>query len=128
MKWSKIVMENEEKLKIKKSHYNSNDEWIKQNHTYIGYIENEVVVTAFLNEYEDYLLIDRLDTEEEYQNKGYGTQILKEIQKDFNTVYIVPDNKDAARLYERIGRSVVDKPIYDKELYALDNGFGVFEL
>ncbi len=64
--------------------------------------------------------IDRIDIDDDEQNKGYGTEALQM----FPGAYVVPDNADAARLYERIGSEV---RVTD-EFSSLDEGFGVYTI
>lgn len=64
--------------------------------------------------------IDRIDIDDEYQNRGIGTTALQM----FPGAYVVPDNADAARLYERIGSEV---RVTD-EFSSLDEGFGVYTI
>lgn len=64
--------------------------------------------------------IDRIDIDDEHQNKGFGTKALAE----FSGAYIVADNEGAARLYQRLGSEV---SVTD-EFSTLDEGFGVYIL
>ena len=74
-------------------------------------------------EYADYgAYIDRIDIYDGYRNCGYGTTLLKAIDKHYKCdVFICPDSEDSARLYERLGY---------KTDYFNDNdcGFGVYEI
>jgi GNAT superfamily N-acetyltransferase len=69
------------------------------------------------------VLIERLDVDESYRNHGIGTALINAIRNDYDDIIIVPDNEDAARLYERLGEpSTKDYAGY------LDEGFGVYDL
>jgi RimJ/RimL family protein N-acetyltransferase len=53
-------------------------------------------------------LIERIDIDDAHQNRGYGSQAIRMISADHDACYIVPDNADAQRLYERIGYETTD--------------------
>lgn len=75
----------------------------KKNNLYYGiYNENENQVGEF-GVSGDYL--DSIEIYDEYQNKGYGTEILKKLIKEFGIKRLDVDkyNDGAQRLYERIG-------------------------
>ena len=63
---------------------------------------------------------ERIDIDDAYRNKGYGTAALREMSRIFGGIIVSPDNADAQRLYERIG-SVSSEKIYDQ-------GYGVYEI
>lgn len=63
---------------------------------------------------------ERIDIEEEYRNRGYGTAALRDLSEMFHGIIVAPDNEDAQRLYERIGYETSD------DMY--DQGFGVYEI
>lgn len=77
-----------------------------------------------INIYDDFTLIERLDVDEEYRNKGIGSKIITDIASEFDTTYIVPDNENAKRLYERLGDEVTDDDVVE----YLDDGYGVYEI
>lgn len=63
---------------------------------------------------------ERIDIDEEYRNRGYGTAALRDLSEKFHGIIVAPDNEDAQRLYERIGYETSD------DMY--DQGFGVYEI
>lgn len=67
--------------------------------------------------------VERIDIEEEYRNHGYGTAFLRELSDTYGFVYLAPDNADAQRLYERIGREYTGE-----DADYVDQGFGVYEI
>ena len=68
-------------------------------------------------------LIERIDIDDAQQNRGYGSEAIRKISAEHDTCYIVPDNTDAQRLYERIGYETED------DLWcSLDQGFGVYRV
>ena len=64
--------------------------------------------------------IDRIDIDDEYQGRGYGTQALE----SFPGAYIVADNARAAQLYARLGSEVSPASAWA----MLDEGFGVYQI
>lgn len=87
-------------------------------------LNGETVGTVAIRIYDDYSEIDRIDIDEKYRNKGIGTTVLGDIAGEFDTTYIVPDNENAKRLYERIGEEVTSGEVYEN----LDQGYGVYRL
>lgn len=72
--------------------------------------------------------VARLDVAESERGKGYGTAMLQMLREIYGSLIITPDNEDAARLYDRLGTSLEGTRQYDESLFALDNGFGVYEI
>lgn len=87
-------------------------------------LNGKQVGTVGINIYDDFTLIERLDVDEEYRNKGIGSKIITDIASEFDTTYIVPDNENAKRLYERLGDEVTDDDVVE----YLDDGYGVYEI
>lgn len=72
---------------------------------------------------ESYAYCERIDIDEEYRNHGYGTEALEQLSSKYDGVVVAPDNEDAKRLYERIGRE------YDgDDADYIDQGFGVYKI
>lgn len=76
--------------------------------------------------------IERIDVDEGFRGQGIGTEAIREIAGDFDSLFAAPDNEGAARLYARIGEQVVGEDIDAAAplecLYYLDQGFGVYEI
>lgn len=76
----------------------------------------------------DTCYIERIDIDEQYRNRGIGTQVLTSVLYEecgYRTVVVAPDNEDAQRLYERIG----DEYTYcgsGADLSYNDQGYGVY--
>ena len=68
-------------------------------------------------------LIDRIDIDEEFRNKGIGSYIISYFSDLYSSCYIVPDNTYAQRLYARLGSETTEYP-----WYGLDQGYGVYKL
>ena len=74
-----------------------------------------------VDENEPYL--ERIDIDEEYRNKGIGTDALRLVAEKYGEFLIAPDNEDAKRLYERYG----DESSSDNAAY-IDQGYGVYSI
>ena len=68
-------------------------------------------------------LIERIDIIDGKRGKGYGSETIRTISDDHDTTYIVPDNADAQRLYDRLGSETSDDV-----WQSLDQGFGVYRV
>ena len=67
--------------------------------------------------------VERIDIDEDYRNRGLGTQMLKDLSSMYGSVAVAPDSEDAQRLYQRIGSE------YTGDDYEyIDQGFGVYEI
>lgn len=69
-------------------------------------------------------LVERIDIDDEYQNKGIGSSALEQLSEEYEDLYIVPDSNDSARLYARLGSEV---PASSDWSYK-DIGYGVYKL
>lgn len=65
---------------------------------------------------------EQLFIDEEYRNHGYGTEALEQLSSMYGVVTVAPDNEDARRLYERIGREHTGQDA------GFDQGYGVYEI
>ncbi|XJS09826.1 GNAT family N-acetyltransferase [Aerococcaceae bacterium WGS1372] len=88
-----------------------------------GEVIGDISYMTCLAEEEDLCYIEDFGINPEYQNKGYGTQVLKEMSSEFWTAYLAPTNENNQRLYERLGEEVRDDK-YD----GVDQGYGVYIL
>ena len=73
-------------------------------------IDNNVVGCLLLIKEDDGILLDEIYLEEEYSNKGIGTDIMKKVLNDNEIVYlwVYKDNIRAISLYKRLGFIVID--------------------
>ncbi len=71
--------------------------------------------------------LERLDIYSEYQNKGFGTDAIHQIIKEFGWCYAAPDNERCQKLLKRYFENIEDIEGYDDCGYA-DQGFGVYLL
>ena len=70
----------------------------------------------------EYTRLDCLDIDEAHRGKGFRTAAIKTMHSFYGRIVAAPDSGDSRRLYERIGKLVIDK-----EECHLDRGFGVYE-
>ena len=71
-------------------------------------LENGIVVGGlsiciYDDDEEPGTLIDYINVDEQYRNRGYGSRAIMEIADQYGPCYLAPDNEDARRLYERLG-------------------------
>lgn len=72
---------------------------------------NEIIGCVLLTKIDDGMLLDEIYLEEKYRNLGIGTNIIKDYQKEYPTIYlwVYQDNIKAIELYKKLGFNVVDK-------------------
>lgn len=95
---------------------------------YYYYVNDMPVAYASVRIFKDSTYVERIDVEDDYQNMGFGTRILKQLADEYGDVYVAPDNEDAKRLYERIGYDKVGSRAYNESYYAVDEGYGVYSI
>ena len=95
---------------------------IEVNGTIIGEGNMELAETE-----EDFTYLERIDIDEEYRGQGHGRKALFALKETYGEYYFTPDNEDAARLYEKVADKISDAK-YDKWGFAVDNGWGVYEI
>lgn len=73
-------------------------------------VSNKIIGCVILTNIKDGKLLDEIYIEEEYRNKGIGTDIIKQIIKDNNKVYlwVYKLNTKAISLYKRLGFKEID--------------------
>ena len=74
-------------------------------------INNKVIGCVLLTNIDDGKLLEELYIEEEFRNKGIGTDIIKSIIRENHTVYlwVYKENIQAIALYKRLGFIVIDE-------------------
>lgn len=74
-------------------------------------INNKVIGCLLLRDIDDGKLLDEIYLEEEYRNKGIGTNILNKVLNDNNIIYlwVYKDNEKAISLYKRLGFNIIDE-------------------
>jgi ribosomal protein S18 acetylase RimI-like enzyme len=76
---------------------------------------------------DDFTYLERIDILDGQRGKGYGTEAINILKGIYGSLYLTPDNKDAKRLYEKLGREISSAE-YDRFGFAIDTGFGVYEV
>ena len=74
-------------------------------------VGNKVIGCLLLTDKDDGILLDEIYLEEEYRNKGIGTDIIKKVLSDNNIVYlwVYKDNNKAISLYKSLGFTVIEE-------------------
>lgn len=74
-------------------------------------VDNKVIGCLLLTDKDDGILLDEIYLEEEYRNKGIGTNIIKEVISNNDTIYlwVYKENKQAISLYKKIGFNVIEE-------------------
>lgn len=99
----------EEKNKIN-NYINNNIASEIKNYCNIVIIDN-IVGCLLLIDKEDGKLIDEIYLKKEYRNKGIGTDIIKNITKENNIIYlwVYKSNTKAISLYKKLGFSIIQE-------------------
>ena len=74
-------------------------------------VDDKIVGCLLLTDKDDGILLDEIYLEEEYRNKGIGTDILKNVLKNNNVVYlwVYKENIKAIDLYKKLGFNIIDE-------------------
>lgn len=74
-------------------------------------VDNKVIGCLLLTDKDDGILLDEIYLEEEYRNKGIGTDILKRVLSINNIVYlwVYKENIKAISLYKNLGFNVINE-------------------
>ncbi len=96
-------IDSDEKNKITK--YVENDINKEINNFKMIRVDNKIVGTIGVIDYEDGKMIDEIFIEENYRNKGIGTNLIKDVLNRYKKVYlwVYKDNVKAVNLYRRLG-------------------------
>ena len=102
-------LNDEEKGRIRK--YVENDILVELDNFKMIKVEDILVGTVGVIDYEDGKMIDEIFILEEYRNKGIGTDIINNILIKYNKVYlwVYIDNVRAVNLYKRLGFEVIEE-------------------
>jgi len=66
--------------------------------------------------------IARLDIFEPYQNKGYGTEVVKSlVEQGYRTLWVRADNSRAIHVYEKCGFIKKEPTMFEMEIKDVDN-------
>ncbi len=74
-------------------------------------VDNKIVGCLLLTNTDDRILLDEIYLEEEYRNKGIGTDIIKEVINNNGIIYlwVYKENVKAISLYKKLGFSVIEE-------------------
>ena len=74
-------------------------------------VDNKIVGCLLLINKDDGKLLDEIYLEEEYRNKGIGTEIIKDILNNNDIVYlwVYKKNDKAISLYRKLGFNVIEE-------------------
>ena len=74
-------------------------------------VGNKVIGCLLLTDKDDGKLLDEIYLEEEYRNKGIGTDIIKNVIKENDIIYlwVYKENNKAISLYKSLGFTVIEE-------------------
>ena len=74
-------------------------------------VDNNIVGCLLIYSKDDGMLLDEIYIEENYRNKGIGTDIIKNVLDNYKIVYlyVYKDNIKAFNLYKRLGFNIVEE-------------------
>lgn len=74
-------------------------------------IDNKVIGCLLITNKDDGILLDEIFIEEEFRNKGIGTNIIKDVLKNNDIVYlwVYKENIQAISLYKKLGFKVLEE-------------------
>ena len=74
-------------------------------------VDNKIVGCLLLTNKDDAKLLGGIYLEEEYRNKGIGTDIIKNILNNNDIVYlwVYKENEKAVSLYKKLGFSIIEE-------------------
>ena len=74
-------------------------------------VDNKIVGCLLLTPKDDGILLDEIYLEEEYRNKGIGTNIIKEVISNNDIIYlwVYKENVQAISLYKKLGFNVIEE-------------------
>ena len=74
-------------------------------------VDNKIVGCLLLTPKDDGILLDEIYLEEEYRNKGIGTNIIKEVISNNDIIYlwVYKENIQAISLYKKLGFVVIEE-------------------
>ena len=74
-------------------------------------VNNKIVGCLLFTDKDDGILLDEIYLEEEYRNKGIGTNIIKEVISNNDIIYlwVYKENMQAISLYKKLGFVVIEE-------------------
>ena len=73
-------------------------------------VDDKIVGCLLLTDRDDGILLDEIYLEEEYRNKGIGTDIIKNVISNNDIIYlwVYKENLNALSLYKKLGFNVIE--------------------
>ena len=73
-------------------------------------VDDKIVGCLLLTDRDDGILLDEIYLEEEYRNKGIGTDIIKNVISNNDIIYlwVYKENLKAVSLYKKLGFNVIE--------------------
>jgi len=73
-------------------------------------VDDKIVGCLLLTDKDDGILLDEIYIEEEYRNKGIGTDIIKNVISNNDIIYlwVYKENLKAVSLYKKLGFNVIE--------------------
>ena len=101
--------EEEEKENINEYVINSVNEIFKDYYNII--IDDKIIGSVCIRDLENAKLLDEIYLEKEFRNKGIGTDIIRKIIENNESVYlwVYKENIKAVLLYKRLGFKIIDE-------------------
>ena len=101
--------EEEEKENINEYVINSVNEIFKDYYNII--IDDKIIGSVCIRDLENAKLLDEIYLEKEFRNKGIGTDIIRKIIENNESVYlwVYKENIKAVSLYKRLGFKIIDE-------------------
>ena len=101
--------EEEEKENINEYVINSVNEIFKDYYNII--IDDKIIGSVCIRDLENAQLLDEIYLEKEFRNKGIGTDIIRKIIENNESVYlwVYKENIKAVLLYKRLGFKIIDE-------------------
>ena len=74
-------------------------------------VDDKIVGCLLLTDKDDGILLDEIYLEEEYRNKGIGTNIIKKVISNNDIIYlwVYKENVQAISLYKKLGFNVIEE-------------------
>lgn len=74
-------------------------------------VDDKIIGCVLVTNIEDGKLLDEIYIEEQFRNNGIGTDIIKNIIRENDIVYlwVYKENKQAISLYKKLGFNVIDE-------------------
>lgn len=110
-------------MKLETTIFDTEGTWTTRKNEII--MNGQKVGTAYTmtdSEDEDRTYLEDIVIKAECRNKGYGTQAIRTLAKEYGYIYFAPTDENNKRLYERIAEEM------ETDVPEVDQGYGVYFL